>query len=157
MAWSNASIVHSYKCCEHMSRKRLTGNAFSRLSCMLVALQYIPLQAFPPSSSRSGFHHRNLSFIRTCTAHDPSSYHGQLLSKLAQLRDFVETNIAEKAHHQKISYDHHVKTRSFQVGDSVWLSIPTAGKLDPRWEGKWVVHSFPGPTCYTMSKGCILQ
>ena len=61
MAWSNASIVHSYKCCEHMSRKRLTGNALSRLSCMLVALQYIPLQAFPPLSSCLGFYHRNLS------------------------------------------------------------------------------------------------
>ena len=148
MAWSNASIVHSYKCCEHMSRKRLTGNALSRLSCMLVALQYIPLQAFPPLSSclpQKSVHPK--------TAHDPSPYHGQLLCKLAQLRDFVETNIAEKADHQKISYDHHVKTRSFQVGDSVWLSIPTAGKLDPRWEGKWVMHSIPGPTCYTNVKG----
>ena len=87
------------------------------------------------------------------TAHDPSSYHDQLQAKLAQLRDFVETYIAESAHHQKTSFDRHAQTRTFQVGDSVWLSIPTAGKLDPRWEGKWVVHSIPGPTSYTITDG----
>ena len=32
-------------------------------------------------------------------------------------------------------------------------SIPTARKLEPRWEGKWVVHSIPGPTSYTITDG----
>ena len=123
-----------------MSRKRLSGNAFSRLSCMLTALQYIPLRVSPQALKLMFGRSPQKSVLHPNTAHDPSSYHGQLQSKLAQLRDFVEKNIAEKAHHQKIFYDHHVKTRSFQVGDSICLSIPTAGKLDPRWEGKWVVH-----------------
>ena len=70
-----------------------------------------------------------------------------------KIYDFVETYIAESAHHQKTSFDRHAQTRTFQVGDSVWLSIPTAGKLDPRWEGKWVVHSIPGPTSYTITDG----
>ena len=37
---------------------------------------------------------------------------------------------------------------SIYVGDSVWLFIPITEKLDPRWEGKWVVHSIPGPASY---------
>ena len=78
------------------------------------------------------FRHSPQKFVlHPITANDPSSYHGQLQSKLAQLRDFVETNIAEKAHHQKISYDNHVKMHSFQVGNSVWLFKPTAENLDP--------------------------
>lgn len=93
------------------------------------------------------------SVLHPNTAHDPSSYHGQLQAKLAPLRDFMETSIAKKAHHQKISYDHHVKTQPFQVGDSVWLSIPHSRKLDPRWEEKWVVHSIPGSTSYTITDG----
>ena len=93
------------------------------------------------------------SVLQPNVAHDPSSYHGLLQFKLAQLRDFVETRITAEAHHQKTSYDRHVKVRSFCIGDPVWLSIPTAGKLDPRWEGEWVVHSIPGPTSYTISDG----
>ena len=27
------------------------------------------------------------------------------------------------------------------VGDPMWLSVPTAGKLSPRWEGKWTVKT----------------
>ena len=32
-------------------------------------------------------------------------------------------------------YDHHVQDRSFQVGDTVWLSILIVGKLESRWQG----------------------
>ena len=35
-------------------------------------------------------------------------------------------------------YKKHSQERSFKVDDPVLLSIPTAGKLDPHWEGKWV-------------------
>ena len=134
-----------------MSRKRLTGNAFSLLSCMLTVRWYIHQQALPPSSLCLGVHHTK-PVVHPHTAHDLSSYHDPLQAKLAQLRNFIETYIAESAHHQK-TFDRHAQTRTFQVGDSVWLSIPTAGKLDPRWEGKWVVHSIPGPTSYTITDG----
>ena len=33
----------------------------------------------------------------------------------------------------------------FTVGDPVWLSVPTAGKLDPKWEGEWVIQSVKSP------------
>ena len=31
--------------------------------------------------------------------------------------------------------------------------IPTAGKLDPRWEGGWTIKSVLSPTTYTISDG----
>ena len=31
-------------------------------------------------------------------------------------------------------FDHHVQDCSFQVGDTVWLSIPIVGKLESRWQ-----------------------
>ena len=75
------------------------------------------------------------------TAFDPESYSAHLSAKLAELRDFVDTNLAAAAEHQKSSYDRNSTTRSFKIGDLVWLSIPTAKKLDPRWEGEWRVKS----------------
>ena len=29
--------------------------------------------------------------------------------------------------------------------DTVWLSIPTAGKLDPKWEGGWSIEAVKSP------------
>ena len=46
---------------------------------------------------------------------------------------------------QKTYYVHHTRVPSFTAGDSVWLFIPTAGKLEPRWEGEWVVKSVKSP------------
>ena len=37
------------------------------------------------------------------------------------------------------------KSRPFHVGDPIWLSILTARKLDPRWEGEWTVHAVKSP------------
>ena len=54
-------------------------------------------------------------------------YLDHLHAKLAELCDMVEANLA--------AYDERASLRIFQVGDMVWLSVPTAGKLDPKWEG----------------------
>ena len=47
--------------------------------------------------------------------------------------------------HQKTGYDSHSLSRHLNVGDKVCLSIPTAGKLDPRWEGKWRIKRIKSP------------
>ena len=39
------------------------------------------------------------------------------------------------AKRQKENYDRQATERSFRASDTIWLSIPTAGKLDPRWQG----------------------
>ena len=89
----------------------------------------------------------------TSTAYDPSSYQSQLQARLAKLRDFVETHLTEAAHRQRNSVGHKTQTLLFNVGDPVWLSIPTAGKLDPCWEGKWRIHAIPGPVTYVIQDG----
>jgi len=53
--------------------------------------------------------------------------------------------MAEKASAQKTLYDIHSTKYSFKAGDLVWLSQPTAGKLDPRWDGSWTVQSIHSP------------
>ena len=68
--------------------------------------------------------------------------------------DFVEAHNTQASNQQKQYFDKHTQPRSFAVGDSVWLSIPTAGKLDPRWEGGWIIQSIVSPTTYTIHDGC---
>ena len=75
------------------------------------------------------------------TAHDVTSYQDQLRAKLAQLYDFVELNNVQASTHQKRHFDQSTQPRTFTVGDLVWLSVPTAGKLEPKWEGEWVIQS----------------
>ena len=70
----------------------------------------------------------------TCPpAFDAQSYPAHLQAKLAELHDWVETNLAAVAHKKKSAYDRHSTLPKFSVGDTVWLFIPTAGKLDSRW------------------------
>ena len=67
------------------------------------------------------------------TAYDAVSHQSKLCSTLSRLYDFVETNLAQAAQKQKSTYDHNAVLRSFTVGEQVWLSSPSAGKLDPKW------------------------
>ena len=86
------------------------------------------------------------------TAFDSPSYSAHLRAKLAELQDFVEANLAASASNQKHSYDNRASTPpSFQVGNPVWLSVPTAGKLDPKWEGEWTVKSVKSPVSIEIS------
>ena len=89
----------------------------------------------------------------TQTAYDAVSYQSQLRTKLAQLSDFVETHLAQAAHKQKTAYDQHTQQRHFKIGNPVWLSSPTAGKLDLKWEGGWKIPSVQGPATYTITNG----
>ena len=120
---------------------------------MCIAQQYTPPQGYPHLSSCTVAPPPQKSPFPLCTAYDPSSYQSQLCAKVAQLCDFVETYITEEQHLQKNSYDHGTRARDFSVGDPVWLSIPTAGKLDPRWEGKCRIQAIPGPVTYMMGQG----
>ena len=55
---------------------------------------------------------------------------------MAELQDLVDAHIVESAHRQKVDDDRHSAERPFEPGDLVWLSVPTAGKLDPRMGGE---------------------
>ena len=70
---------------------------------------------------------------------------------MAQLTDLVEIPMTEAAHKQKSCYDQRAIHRSFKTGDTVWLTSPIAGKLDPKWEGDWEMKTVNEPTMYTIS------
>ena len=78
-------------------------------------------------------------------AHDTQSYADHIQSHLAKMYELVELNLTEATSDQKWFYDRGAKLRPSLARDShVWLLIPTAGKLDPKWESGWtVVQHFP--------------
>lgn len=86
-------------------------------------------------------------------AFDSTTYQFHLRTKLATLKDMVESNLVSSAADQKKFYDRKSCVRSFQVGDNVWLSLPRAGKLDPKWEGNWKVVSVKNPVNVEISDG----
>ena len=56
----------------------------------------------------------------------------------------------------ELSFDlssYKAQLHSFNVGDLVWLSQPTAGKLDPRWDGSWIIKSFHSPVTLQITNG----
>ena len=65
------------------------------------------------------------------TANALGEYGKTLHAKLAELSAHVEVHMAEAAEEQRQQYNKHSEERFFKVDDPVWLSIPTAGKLDP--------------------------
>ena len=91
-----------------------------------------------------------------CTSpmgHEVNEFPAVLQSKLAKLQDLVETHNAEAASRQKSHYDKTSSERHFIAGDIVWLSIPTAGKLDPRWDGRWHINSVKSPLTVEITDG----
>ena len=84
-----------------------------------------------------------------------NSYQQHLQAKLAEMRDFVGTNLTESANRQRDNYNKHSYTRKFAVGDHVWLSIPTAKKLDPQWDGRWTITAVKGPLNMEISDGTV--
>ena len=87
------------------------------------------------------------------TGFNTATYTENLQYKLAELRDFVECHLTNAAEHQKSHYDENTVTRNFCIGDTVWLSRPTAGKLDPHWEGGWKVKRVLSPLTVEITDG----
>ena len=98
----------------------------------------------------------SLSTLPVPADFDSSSYPAILNSKLAQLADIVEIEVAAEAQKQKFHQDRHSgQGRTFAVGDLAWLSRPTAGKLEARWSGDRIVLKAHGDATYIQSlTGC---
>ncbi|KAL5497228.1 hypothetical protein EMCRGX_G013661 [Ephydatia muelleri] len=97
--------------------------------------------------------HPQPNTITPARGYEATSYQAVLQAKMAELQDLVEAHVAESAHRQKVNYDRHSEERLFKAGDRVWLSVPTAGKLDPRWEGNWIIKSLKSPVTVEISDG----
>ena len=65
----------------------------------------------------------------------------------------LSLNLVKAADQQKTHYDEQSTEPLFAVHDKVWLSVPTAGKLQPRWEGGWKVMSVKSPVTIQFNKG----
>ncbi|KAL5486467.1 hypothetical protein EMCRGX_G018950 [Ephydatia muelleri] len=87
------------------------------------------------------------------TAYAPGEYGKTQHAKLAELTNLVEVYMAEAAEERRQQYNKHSEERFFEVDDPVWLFIPTAEKLDPRWEGNWVVTGCKSPVNVHISGG----
>ena len=93
------------------------------------------------------------SQVQSLTGFDPSSYSAQLQIKLRELQELVLSNTSTAAQAQKFYYDRTSTNRSFTPQELVWLSIPMAGKLQPRWERKWKVVEMKGPVTVEITDG----
>eukprot|EP00731_Ephydatia_muelleri_P038690 Em0863g2a len=71
----------------------------------------------------------SLPSMTNSSAEDPTSYDSNLRVKMAKLRAMVESHIVQEAKRQKDHYDTRTQT----------------GKLDPKWEGGWVVKKVHSP------------
>lgn len=66
-------------------------------------------------------------------AYNSLSHPATLQARLAEL--FTQTSHRQLLAKSHLMIDQHTSLPYFKQGQSVWLSVPTAGKLDPRWEG----------------------
>ena len=63
------------------------------------------------------------------------------------------TNTNAAAQQWKSHYNKNSVTRTFSVVEPIWLTIPIARKLQPRWEGKWTVQEIRGPVNLKITDG----
>ena len=124
-AWLREWINLFYSYWGLMLTNRMIGNSTYLWFCMHIAHRYTPPQAYSLFTLMYGRQ-------QSCN----HSWHAILClphsKKLAELRDLVEANLVEAANHQKQSYDRHCNTREFSVDNAVWLSMPTARKLESK-------------------------
>ena len=91
--------------------------------------------------------------LATQAGYDTFSCPAQIQVKLSELHDFVHSNLAQSAHLQKIHYDQHAKRSTFSPSDLVWLSVPTARKLDPKGKWEWIIQSIKSPVTVEICSG----
>ena len=95
-----------------------------------------------------------MPLIGTPLPFDTGTYKKHLCAKFSELQGIVEANLVEASTRQKIGYDRHTRpSRQLKIGDPVWFSIPTAGKLSPRWEGNWRISSVKSPVTMEIMDG----
>ena len=153
MVWLRDSTVPFSSSFDPMLSHRTTGNATCPWFCTCTAQQLIILWETHYSMGDPSFmlmfgRFQVLPQLTQTNAIDATSYLAHLTTKIVELQDLVESNLAAAAKNQKTAYDKYVLHQSFAARDAVWLSIPAVwlsipmvGKLDPRWKGGWEIKS----------------
>ncbi|KAL5479703.1 hypothetical protein EMCRGX_G023263 [Ephydatia muelleri] len=110
--------------------------------------KYLPLALF---AYRTTIHHSpGVSPFEMMYGRKPCK---DALPSLTGYEYFVEVEITKAAESQRVEYNKHMAKREFHQGDLVWLSIPTADKLDARWEGNRTVTSPKSPVTVEITDG----
>ena len=83
----------------------------------------------------------------------PSYFCEILNARLAQLRELVDTNLAQSRSQQQSFYRSNQTPVNLPCRQQVPLENPCAGKLDPCWTGPWNVKELGGPSSVLLSRG----
>ena len=154
MAWWNASIVLCYRCYVLMLKAKKNGKSIYPQLCTLTAQpSTLPQVSFIPFDHELMFGRPpQQTPFEQFHSFDTETYKHHPQAELAVMRDFIETSLTESA---RTNYNKHSYNRKFVVGERVWLSIPTAKKLDPLWDGRWTITKVKGPLNMEVSDGNI--
>ena len=153
--WWSSLTTHYHSCCDAISVLKKTGRIIFHWYCMHIILATTAPHSMTdvsPFQLMFGRDPKQADFPPT-NAFDSSSYSAYLLTKLAKLQDLVANNNNVAAQQQKSHYNKNSATRTFSVGQQIWLSIPTASKLQPRWDGKWTVQKIRSPVNLKITDG----
>ena len=152
MEWWNASSILCYRCLELSVDKNTNWEHYLPLKLYAYRTAIHSSTGVTPFQLMFGRSPVTSSFSPTTALH-PESYSAHLQAKLTEMHDFVQRQTTTAARRQKKQYDVHAQDRNFPTGNTVWLSIPTAGKLDRWWEGEWVVREAKSPVNMEISDG----
>ena len=84
-------------------------------------------------------HSPQIPVIQSSFNPEPSDFRDNLNTRLVQLRELVDANLAQSASQQQYFYRDNQAPVPLALGQQVLLDNPCAGKLDPRWTGPWIV------------------
>ena len=147
----SGSTGHFSSSCEHMSTRKMIGTVLT-ISPLCHRTSVHTSTGCSPFLLMFG-RKPSASYLGSQAAYNSNVYQDHIRDKIAELRDFVDTNLAQAATNQKVAYDSKTRVRTFTEGDPLWLSIPTAGKLDSRWEGNWTIKSIKSHVTMEISDG----
>uniref|UniRef100_A0A5S6Q0K7 Integrase catalytic domain-containing protein n=1 Tax=Trichuris muris TaxID=70415 RepID=A0A5S6Q0K7_TRIMR len=95
---------------------------------------------------RSPFDLNPLVHLPDYHGYDPPSYHDHLLTRIKRTYCMAKRNLDQAAQRQCRAYNRCATSQPvYHCGDPVWLYRRTCAKLEPRWEGNWLVRKVIGP------------
>ena len=155
--WWSSLTNHYHSCCDAMSVLKKTRKTIFDWYCMHIILAttaHHSMTDVPLFQLMFGRDPKQAVFLPTnAFSQEIRSYSAYLLTKLAKLQDLVANNNNVAAQQQKSHYNKNSVTSTFSVGQQIWLSIPTASKLQPRWDGKWTVQKIRSPVNLKITDG----
>eukprot|EP00731_Ephydatia_muelleri_P033383 Em0028g58a len=116
---------------------------------------------YPEPEAQDRYHAVPILELLSIPTQPSDEFHKQKVEKhrrvhevMAKRDHFVVLKLMKlSSESQRVEYNKHMAKREFHQGDLVWLSIPTAGELDARWEGKWTVTSPKSPVAVEITDG----